>query len=408
MLYNKRTSERGVTLTVLVVTISIMLILVGIVFQGTLKGGLLQKKEDIKQDTQNMIENTEEKMNSLSNQWPDVIGDTGTTNQLYTTIVDYYMQGKIHTGDYVSYTPKSGATISEATEQKLIACNYNNTDQTYNKQITQDTTLKWRVLDVKDGYVRLISNKITNSQIMIDRMNGYNNAVNTLNNICKDLYSGSLGTAQSVDIEDLEMHLKSSYLNSRKGTHNVGVEKSYSDSSCTYYPSISLKEKTMTIDGNTGKLGISEQGDGETITDTVDNGKAGALPTNRATIMYATQTSWNGTPAVSDFEDYNSGTGISLFRDLFFNYKKSTSAANSTSYYFASRGTNLNAQSVSYQIFAMNKGVYNQNCTSSDGQISGGNAFGMLPVVTLKSNLTLQASNSADGSEANPWVLVEF
>lgn len=109
MLYNKRTSERGVTLTVLVVTISIMLILVGIVFQGTLKGGLLQKKEDIKQDTQNMIENTEEKMNSLSNQWPDVIGDTGTTNQLYTTIVDYYMQGKIHTGDYVSYTPKSGA-----------------------------------------------------------------------------------------------------------------------------------------------------------------------------------------------------------------------------------------------------------------------------------------------------------
>lgn len=77
----------------------------------------------------------------------------------------------------------------------------------------------------------------------------------------------------------------------------------------------------MTIDGNTGKLGISEQGDGETITDTVDNGKAGALPTNRATIMYATQTSWNGTPAVSDFEDYNSGTGISLFRDLFFNYK---------------------------------------------------------------------------------------
>ena len=32
----------------------------------------------------------------------------------------------------------------------------------------------------------------------------------------------------------------------------------------------------------------------------------------------------------------------------------------------------------------------------------------MLPVVTLKSNLTLKASNSADGSEANPWVLVEF
>lgn len=59
---------------------------------------------------------------------------------------------------------------------------------------------------------------------MIYRMNGYNNAVNTLNNVCKDLYSGSLGTAQSVDIEDLEMHLKSSYLNSRKGTHNVGVE----------------------------------------------------------------------------------------------------------------------------------------------------------------------------------------
>lgn len=56
----------------------------------------------------------------------------------------------------------------------------------------------------------------------------------------------------------------------------------------------------------------------------------------------------------------------------------------------------------------MNKGVYNQNYTSSDGQISGGNAFGMLPVVTLKSNLTLKASNSADGSEANPWVLVEF
>ena len=32
MLYNKRASERGVTLTVLVVTISIMLILIGIVF----------------------------------------------------------------------------------------------------------------------------------------------------------------------------------------------------------------------------------------------------------------------------------------------------------------------------------------------------------------------------------------
>ena len=63
----------------------------------------------------------------------------------------------------------------------------------------------WRVLDVKDGQVRLISDKPTTSKIEFASYNGYNNAVYLLENACKVLYGNSnlASKAQNLKREDI-------------------------------------------------------------------------------------------------------------------------------------------------------------------------------------------------------------
>ena len=111
--------------------------------------------------------------------------------------------------------------------------------------------LNWRVLDVKDGQVRLISDVATTSTIAIKGYNGYNNAVYLLDDICNKLYNNSKLTnkVQNLKIEDIEQYLKDKIVVSENKISPAGIK----------YPQIVEQEENQTINNVTGTLKPSEQ-----------------------------------------------------------------------------------------------------------------------------------------------------
>ena len=126
------------------------------------------------------------------------------------SIADLVNEGTIKIGDYVKYEPTSATWNWSDTENGNTYATYSGSSS--NSTLTTQTTLNWRVLDIVDGQVRLISDLPTSSSVFLEGANGYNNAVYLLDKICSTLYRKSgVGTAQSLKIEDIEKYLTYDY-----------------------------------------------------------------------------------------------------------------------------------------------------------------------------------------------------
>lgn len=166
--------------------------------------------------------------------------------------VKYEAVEKAKVGDYVNYTPNT--PIAEAVTE------LNNDVKTYSgystsQTLSQDTSLKWRVLEVdNEGRpTKLISATETTGSLTLNGANGYNNAVYLLNKACKILYSGEYGEAKSLRIEDLEEHYSDAGKAIRDnwtGAIQYGQLKRYTGSNANY-PKLALQENKMGIDTNT-------------------------------------------------------------------------------------------------------------------------------------------------------------
>ena len=116
-------------------------------------------------------------------------------------------------GKYVDYTPISG-TFSD---------HMNSTYNGYkgspaNIQTSTINSLKWKILDISNNKLTLISETIANTNFGIGDAMGYNNGVLLLNNACKAMYSNeTLGAVgRSLNIDDIERHMtydKTTYQN---------------------------------------------------------------------------------------------------------------------------------------------------------------------------------------------------
>lgn len=160
-----------------------------------------------------------------------------------TRLVDLVNNGTIKIGDYIKYTPDTVNTKNIIEELNKYSGGVNST-------IKQETNLNWRVLDVKDGKVRLISATPTTSKVDLDDKNGYNNAVYLLDHTCETLYNSKLANkVQNLKIEDIHEKIK----NFNNGYENL----LFADSG--YYPEMLQYEEKQTIEGKTGSLGLSEQ-----------------------------------------------------------------------------------------------------------------------------------------------------
>ena len=240
-----KNKEHGITLVSLVMTIIIILILAGVTLTTLTQTGLFENAKQVK----NATENAQKKENETLSEYIDQINE-----YLPETLAYKVNSGEIPIGSYIKYTPDAA---SEETINKLIEelGTYSGSESNTKETLKQEMDLNWRVLDVKDGQVRLISDVPTTSSITLGGYNGYNNAVKLIDDTCSMLYNNSklANKVQNLKIEDVQdKMIEKDYT---KISSNYG--KIFTPSN-KYYPNILLNEKEQEITIS-GEQTINEQ-----------------------------------------------------------------------------------------------------------------------------------------------------
>lgn len=292
----------------------------------------------------------------------------------------------IKVGDIVKYEDVLALPANEVDNKKkaqLISDfgNYSgNTDANYNtnSSIVRDS-LTWKVLDVENGKIRLISSEPTASKIRLYSYNGYNNVVYLIDEACSTLYSSTKGTAKNLKIEDIEKHLTydyTEYANSNADTGKYGGTKEFTSN--LDYPKIYASEigcKAIATEDNTGNtLGLSEQTSPIT---------GSAIATNR---LKVTLTYWYKSMATTDFTDPK-------YYELFINN------GSNMAYMLSSRCAFTGSTNASFNVRGISGGaVDHYHMVSMTGWSNAGVA-GFRPVITLNYGVQLL------GDSTNGWTI---
>ena len=300
----------------------------------------------------------------------------------------------IQVGDVVHYetilnqSANAVNTTKLATLKSDLATYSGDSSSTENSSIARDN-LEWKVLDVKDGKIRLISTVPTTSKIGLYGGNGYNNAVFLLDKVCDTLYSiNGVGKAQNLKIEDIEEKLnvidgktsKDNYTNNYV-TPNLkyGNEKEYTSN--LQYPNIYLSEiGCKGIEGesgtnnNTGTLGLSLQ---------PNPIKGKNTATSR---LKVTQTFWTKSMVESDFIDKKYFT-------LFINN------GNLGTYWLSSRCVHCDPNHVSFIVRRISNRFLHYCFMFYSYDDANGDDCAFRPVVSLESNIKLS------GDSTNGWTI---
>ena len=262
----RKNKQRGITLIALVVTIIILIILAGVSMNmivgenGIIKRAAEATKEtEIATDKEKIIlavseaqitDDGYQKLNlnnlqeAVDNQFGEEkakVIDNGdgtfsivvSNNQKTYSIsvngtVEYnsnLLINNVKIGDYVNYIPE------------LMTSSYQIENVGVDAEINYED-LNWRVLNIKDGKVILISSDSMNAEITLSGADGYNNGEYILNDICKNFYSkDNIGEARSIniyDIENLSNYDKKSFIN--EDGISYGDERDYTSELYRFYP----------------------------------------------------------------------------------------------------------------------------------------------------------------------------
>ena len=283
-------------------------------------------------------------------------------------IVDKVESGLIKVGDYVSYTLDTLSNASLATLKTNLNTYSGNSSSTVNPVIKRDG-LKWRVLDIQNGQLRLISETPTESKIELKGYNGYNNAVKLLDDACSTLYNNSklASKVQNLKIEDITIYMK---------TQPKLPTATYSPTNIKY-PKIFENEKEQIVLKSTtsNKLDVSEQEnfiDGNDISDT----------------NTLKQTYWGKSMSSEDFNN-------SIYCDLFIK-----NGSEYLSYWMSSRCINVSSSYAYFLERLVDNGRVDANYLYYSGDYENPRTFAFRPVITLNSNVQIDTENSGDGSSA--------
>ena len=375
-------NSKGITLVALVITIVILLILAGISISALTNTGIFQKAKDAKQKSEDASLDQNTKLDEYENELDKYLPEQGGEK-----LVDKVNGGTIKVGDYISYTPNGASTEDILQELATYSGNTDstkNTTSTLTQEIDKEKGLKWRVLDVKDGKVRLISDRPTTSKITLYGAKGYNNAVYLLDKTCKTLYNNSklASNVQNLKIEDIQDHLAYDYTQSTNlnvDTGKYGGTKEYTTHK--NYPNIFAKEKTGWVGETQGtELSLSEQTTPINETKTTANEK-----------IKITQTYWWKKMSINDFD----GDSKEMYYKLFIN-----NGSNYPTYWMSSRCVNARSGDAAFDVrFVYSGFVYaNYLFTSGGNVLSNGYAF--RPCITLNSNVQVTSGN---GTESTPF-----
>lgn len=288
-------------------------------------------------------------------------------------------EGKIHVGDYISYTPKGESTYP---------LDKTNTGVDVNQIVERDTEIKWRVLGLSKDKTQLIlisDRPAEGDYVSFKGIDGYNNIVYVLNDICDTLYSNyELGTARSIKLEDVQEYLSEScdFASYDNEVTKYGETMEYTQEDARRYPSIFAKETGQTIDGKEGKeLTESEQ-------KSILNGAR-----NASQNITVKQTFWKKEMETSDFIH-------PIYYELLIN-----NGSNYKEYYLASRCMDTTKDYPKFGERRIRSGMISGDTLYfKPGEVL--NTSYLRPVVELEMNLKVDMSNKEiSGTETNPWVL---
>ena len=367
--------KNAITLVALIVTIVVLLILAGISISTLTNTGIFQKAKEAKSTS----ENAEKEQNKILEEYEKVLDQYGDN-----TLISWFNSGKIKVGDYVSYTPDQASTAQILQELNKYSGSNENTSST----LKQEMNLNWRVLDIKDGQVRLISEKPTESKITLYGAKGYNNAVYLLDKICKTLYTNSNLTnkVQNVKIEDLQNHLTYDYTeqtNPNVDTGKYGGTKEYTENKS--YPSILAKETTAWIDGKKGtELGLSEQQ--EPIDDTAIQAKNS---------IKVTLTHWMRALNEDSFTE-------PIYYEIF--HKDGNKYAK---YFMSSRCIYTYEKRGDFNIRYIQASGVHISCLYASNMYTGTEKAAFRPVITLNKNVQIDTTKAANGSTAEQAYIIK-
>lgn len=417
-------NEKGITLIILVITIIVISIISGVTIytvisdEGLLASGeqlikenalkelkenikndLVKKSAQVKQayqreldinDINSIIENNGCSYDEPTDTIMVLKGDASTEIFLLSEIwnvnsvtriksnkVSDLFNKTIKKGEYISYTPEADTSVTiEATYSGV------STAQT----ITRDNLL-WRVLDIQDGKMRLISETSTTQVLELQGANGYNNAVYQSNNTCEKLYSGTMGTAKSIQIEDFQDKMDLDVWDYKTYGSSVTYGSTY-PSTGKYYPYISQDENYVTVDGVKGSK--------YTINDTSKQDAYikyyyGSLTASSTLVV--TQTYWYKTLATNNFIDEND----------FYLLISDPTLGQYPDYTIASRIITIQSGTVSFGVsYKLSTGTGFGTLYTTTG--SGYNFKKPLrPIVTLNDNIELNIDDQGEGTKTNPW-----
>lgn len=437
---NQMKGKKGITLIALVITIIVLLILAGVTI-ATLTGdnGLLQKATDAKQaneeaaalekilvevmasykkngtiDIENKLNQNLKKIdgltyndNEIDLNDPDkiiiklpatvkvngkayIISENGSVDKdVWINNNGSYTNNAtgqtLTVGDTVKYETILNANAvdgNKLTQLKSDLQNYSgDSTSTDNANIARDN-LTWKILDVKDGQIRLISATSTTKKIKLYGYNGYNNAVYLLDDACDILYSSNKGISQNLKIENIQETIdktkfdytqyENSYVNPKKykGIIEYDVNLTYPN----IYP-LEIGCKAITnINNNKNTLNLSYQH--ELISGkNVANG-----------LLKVSQTNWTKSMLNTDFINQ-------IYYTLFI--KNGSNYYNT--YWLSSRCIDCGEKTCAFLV----RRVYNENVdyyyTFNSKETSFGDSYAFRPVVTLNSDVQLEP----DGT--NTW-----
>ena len=366
--------KQGITLIALVITIIILLILAGITISALTNQGLLKNAKE----ATNRTENAQKEEQELLNQYEDELNNYLSKNdKKEEKLIDKINDGTIKIGDYIKYTPDTASTTEILQELNT----YSGSDKNTTSTLTQEN-LNWRVLDVKDGQVRLISEVPTTSTITLSGYNGYNNAVKLIDDTCNTLYSNSklASKVQNLKIEDIQdkmIEKDYSKFNSDYGKIFTPANK--------YYPSILLKEKEQRVNGTAGtELGLSEQT--ELINQTTKP---------QATSLEVKNTCWSKDMTANDFKD-------SKYYELFIN-----NGSNYPVYWMSSRFINSDSYFATFCARIVNSNGVGGQGLSDSGSGEGKPSNHFRPIITLNNNVQIDTANSGNGSTAEQAYIIK-
>ena len=363
-----RKENKGITLVALVITIIILLILATISIQSLTNTGLFEKAKEARDKTQNATENQTKILNEYEDELNKYVSGTTQTQKL---------ADKVKVGDYVKYTPDTASTDSILEELGTYS---GNTDSTKNNKdtLTQEKDLNWKVLDIQNGQVRLISELPTKSIITLYGFKGYNNAVKLLDDACQTLYYNSKLTSkvQNLKIEDITKYMT---------TQPTEGTTPYSPTNIKY-PKILENEENQTVVNSTtsNKLGVSKQDGFVTGNDT------SATSTLKRT--YWSQ-SMNSTDSFTDSKYY----------ELFIE----NNGSKYPTYWMSSRCVDADSDGASFNVHRVNSGNVNAYTLYSSNGREYSLVYAFRPVITLNSNVQIDAANLGDGSIAEQAYVIK-